>query len=111
MKKKFKIDINDINDAFSPTHEIIDPEHFIGRYEEIEESIISLATKGSFMAIFGIRGIGKSSIANQIKLIAEGDKTLVKKAQLERLLPRKGFDFMVHLIRCDSFVKDSTYTT
>lgn len=106
MNKCKKLDINDINDAFSPTHEIVKPEQFIGRYEEIEDSIVSLATNGSFMAIFGIRGIGKSSIANQIKLIAEGDKTLAKEAQLEHLLPRRGFNFMVHLIRCDSFVKD-----
>jgi len=66
-----KIDITDIDKVFSPTHEIHEPNKFVGRYEEIEPSITGLATEGSFIAIFGLRGIGKSSVANQVKLIAE----------------------------------------
>jgi hypothetical protein len=101
-----KIDITDINAAFSPSIEITDPKKFIGRYEEIESAILSLTTDGAFISIFGLRGIGKSSIANQIKLIAEGDKTLPKNLHLEYLLPRKGFNYIVHLVSCDEFVKD-----
>tara|TARA_R110000787_G_scaffold279936_2_gene390363 strand:- start:453 stop:1733 length:1281 start_codon:yes stop_codon:yes gene_type:complete len=101
-----KLDIIDINNAFSPTHEIKDPNKFIGRYEEIESLIIGLSTESSFLSIFGLRGIGKSSIAKQIKLIAEGDKTLPKELGLDYLLPRKGFNFMVHLVSCDDFIID-----
>lgn len=101
-----KIDITDINNAFSPTHEINDPEKFVGRYEEIEALIQGLTTSSSFLSIFGLRGIGKSSIAKQIKLIAEGDKTLPKMLGLEYLLPTKGLNFMVHLVSCDEFVID-----
>lgn len=101
-----KLDITDINNAFSPTHEINDPEKFIGRYEEIESLIQGLTTESSFLSIFGLRGIGKSSIAKQIKLIAEGDKTLPKILGLEYLLPNKGLNFMVHLVSCDEFVLD-----
>ncbi|WP_299215705.1 hypothetical protein [uncultured Aquimarina sp.] len=101
-----KLDITDINDAFSPTHEINDPNKFIGRYEEIESLILGLSTESSFLSIFGIRGIGKSSIARQIKLIAEGNKTLPKEIGLDYLLPKKGFDFMVHLVSCDDFIVD-----
>jgi hypothetical protein len=101
-----KLDITDINDAFSPTHEIDDPNKFIGRYEEIESLILGLSTDSSFLSIFGIRGIGKSSIGRQIKLIAEGDKTLPKELALDYLLPKKGFDFMVHLVSCDDFIID-----
>ncbi len=101
-----KLDITDINKAFSPTHEIHEPKKFIGRYEEIESCITALATEGSFIAIFGLRGIGKSSVANQVKLIAEGNNELPKILQLQYLLPRKNFDYMVHLVRCDEFVTD-----
>lgn len=101
-----KLDITDINEAFSPTHEISDPEKFVGRYEEIESLILGLSTESSFLSIFGLRGIGKSSIAKQIKLIAEGDKTLTTLLSLNHLLPRKGFDFMVHLVSCDDFIVD-----
>lgn len=99
-----KLDITDINNAFSPTHEINDPNKFIGRYEEIESLILGLSTESSFLSIFGLRGIGKSSIARQIKLIAEGDNTLPKELGLDYLLPKKGFDFMVHLVSCDDFI-------
>ncbi|SHN23079.1 hypothetical protein SAMN04488057_11257 [Cyclobacterium lianum] len=103
-----KLDITDINDAFSPTHEISDPTKFVGRYEEIESLVLGLTTDSSFLSIFGLRGIGKSSIAKQIKLIAEGDKTLTKLLSLEYLLPKKGFNYMVHLVSCDEFILDIT---
>ncbi len=101
---KMKLDISNINEAFSPTHEINDPEKFVGRYEEIESLILGLSTESSFLSIFGLRGIGKSSIAKQIKLIAEGDETLPKLLSLNHLLPKKGFNFMVHLVCCDEFI-------
>ncbi len=100
------LDITLINNAFSPTHEINDPNKFIGRYEELESLVMGLSTESSFLAIYGLRGIGKSSIAQQIKLIAEGDKILLKKLSLDYLLPKKGFNFMVHLVSCDHFVID-----
>ena len=103
---KMKLDISDINNAFSPTHEISDPQKFIGRYEEIESLILGLSTDSSFISIFGLRGIGKSSIAKQIKLIAEGDTTLPKELGLSYLLPKKGFNYMVHLVSCDDFILD-----
>ena len=103
-----KLDITDINAAFSPTQEISDPTKFVGRYEEIESLVLGLSTESSFLSIFGIRGIGKSSIAKQIKLIAEGDKTLTKILSLEYLLPKKGFNYLVHLVSCDEFIPDIT---
>jgi hypothetical protein len=103
-----KLDITDINNAFSPTHEISDPTKFVGRYEEVESLVLGLTTESSFLSIFGLRGIGKSSIAKQIKLIAEGDKVLTKILNLEYLLPKKGFNFMVHLVSCDEFIPDIT---
>jgi len=98
------LDVERIQHAFSPAQEIQDPKLFVGRRAEIEEGMRALLNRGGFLAIFGLRGVGKSSIAYQIKLIAEGDRTLPRVFGIERLIPMKGFDYLVHYIRCDSFV-------
>jgi len=99
------LDIRWVHKAFSPAQEITDPKLFVGRQKEIRDSINALLNPGSFMAIFGLRGVGKSSIARQIKLIAEGDKTLPAALGLKKSLPRKkDFDFIVHYYTSDGFV-------
>lgn len=100
------LDIERVHDAFSPAQEIRDPELFAGRQDEIKKAVTALMNKGGFLTIYGLRGVGKSSIAQQIKLIAEGDKTLPKIQGIDRLLPGRGFEFLVHYIRCDGFVKN-----
>jgi len=72
------MDIAKIQNAFSPSREINAPEFFVGRQEEVKNSILALSDKGSFLAVHGLRGVGKSSIAKQIILIAEGNKVLAK---------------------------------
>lgn len=102
------MDIQDIQNAFSPAHEIIDPNLFAGRRSEIRDGIISLNNTGSFLTIYGLRGSGKSSVAYQIGHIARGDKTLSNMLQLTKLLPRKrGFNFIVHYVKCDIFIKNT----
>lgn len=100
------LDIRRIQQAFSPAQEILDPQLFVGRRLEIEDGMRALLNAGGFLSIFGLRGVGKSSIAYQIKLIAEGDKTLPGFFGIEKLIPHKGFNFLVHYIRSDGFVKN-----
>lgn len=90
------LDSRRIHQAFSPAREILDPNLFVGRHEEIQRAINALLNPGSFLAIFGLRGVGKSSIAHQIKLIAQGNKTLPLALRLGRSLPKKDLDFVVH---------------
>ena len=99
------MDIQKIQNAFSPAREITDPEFFVGRYDEIKSSILALSERGSFIAIHGLRGVGKSSIAKQVKLIAEGNKILAKALNLERFIPNKGFDYLTIYTSCDTFTK------
>lgn len=99
-----ELDTRRIHSAFSPAKEIQDPKQFVGRSDEIRKAINALLNPGSFLAIFGLRGVGKSSIAYQIKLIAEGDKTLANALRLERLLPKMDFNFIVHYYKSDGFV-------
>jgi len=49
--------------------------------------------------------VGKSSVALQLKRIAEGDDRLVKMLYLQKFLPKKGFDFIVHYYKSDTFIK------
>lgn len=101
------LDIDRISRAFSPSTEIDNPELFAGRKEEIKAGIRALVNRGGFLAIHGLRGVGKSSIAVQIKLIAEGDTRLVKMLNLERLMPKRGFNFIVRYFKTDTFIKSS----
>ena len=100
-----EIDLRIISKAFSPSLEIKDPRSFVGRREEVRSAISALSNPGSFLAIFGLRGVGKSSIATQVKLIAEGSRVLPEALNLDKLLPKQGFDFTVHYHRCDGFTK------
>lgn len=97
-----ELDTRQIHSAFSPAREILDPKLFVGRSAEIRKSINALINPGSFLAIFGLRGVGKSSVAHQ--LIAEGDKTLPHSLGLEKTLPRRDFDFIVLYYKSDGFV-------
>lgn len=99
--------LNKIDLAFHPASEIRDPTYFIGRKNEISDAIKALRETGSFLSIWGNRGVGKSSIARQIQIIAEGKNNyLPKQLGLQRLLPEKGFNFITHMVFCDKFTKN-----
>jgi hypothetical protein len=100
------LDIQKIQKAFSPAMEIQDPHLFVGRKQEVQSGMTALLNPGGFLAIFGLRGVGKTSIAYQIKLIAEGNRVLPGIFHLEQLIPRRGFNFIVHYVRCDGFIKN-----
>ncbi|PSL46335.1 hypothetical protein CLV51_103313 [Chitinophaga niastensis] len=102
------MDITKIQTAFFPSREITDPDFFVGRHDEIKDSMVALSEEGSFIAIHGLRGVGKTSIAKQIKLIAEGNTYLSRILNLEKYIPRKGFNYLTITTTCDLFTR-STY--
>ncbi len=93
---RIMIDIKFINSAFSPAQEILDPELFVGRKEQIRNGMLCLNNPGSFMSIYGLRGVGKSSIAHQIELIAQGEQTLPNILNLIKFIPKGGFKYLTH---------------
>jgi energy-coupling factor transporter ATP-binding protein EcfA2 len=101
------LDYETIRKAFTPSREILNPELFVGRKDEIITAIESLQTDGSFIAIYGVRGVGKSSFAQQLKLIAEGDKILINTLKLEYINPNSTFDFITHYIQCDFTINNT----
>lgn len=100
------LDIRYIHEAFSPAQAIEDPKYFVGRPEEITKGVEALSNPGGFLSVYGLRGVGKSSIARQIARIATGDNTLPRTLDIVRLMPNRGFDFLVHYFQCDKFVTD-----
>ncbi|MEO9965470.1 MAG: hypothetical protein ABJF11_06770 [Reichenbachiella sp.] len=101
------MDISTIKSAFKPSSEISDPNFFAGRKETIKKAIIDFQDDGAFMVVHGLRGVGKSSVAKQLKLIAEGDKRLIKALELEKFVPRKGFNYLTHVVTCDGNTKNT----
>ncbi|WP_440136264.1 hypothetical protein, partial [Escherichia coli] len=66
-----------ILDAFQPAKEISDPRRFSGRKQQIERGAELLLARDHIF-IHGVRGIGKSSLARQLALIASGKNDLLE---------------------------------
>lgn len=69
---------NDILNAFVPSKIISKPEQFSGRVKYINNIIRALLSEGANIAIIGDRGIGKSSMAYQLKEISHGNNELLE---------------------------------
>ena len=74
--------IREIENAFLPAKEITDADRFAGRKQGVQDAYFSLIAEGANVAIFGNRGIGKSSLARQIINIASGNNDLLTKLGL-----------------------------
>lgn len=73
MNKRFLV----LN-AFRPNAEIENPEAFAGRFEQVKDLSDALMMDGAVPVIYGGRGLGKTSLANQLARIALGDDSLLK---------------------------------
>lgn len=83
---------------------IKDPNRFVGRTELIRKCVQGLNSPVSLLAIYGKRGVGKSSLLRQIQQLALGDYTLVKRAGLTHEIPQKPRTFLTVYYTCDSLI-------
>ena len=81
-----------------------DPGRFVGRTELIRDCIDALNSPLGLIAIYGKRGVGKSSLLRQIQQIALGDYTLVRQAGLEREIPERPRTYLTIYYACDSMI-------
>lgn len=98
-KKPKKPSLRDIINAFSPAKQIQDSRKFAGRKQHVKSVFSALMSEGTNLAIIGNRGIGKSSLATQLKNISTGDNTLLKKLQIPH---DDKYDFLSIYLTCSN---------
>ncbi len=83
---------------------IRDPSRFVGRSDLIRDCLKSLNAPTGLIAIYGKRGVGKSSLLRQLQQIALGDYTLPKRAGLKGEIPTRPRRFLTVYYSCDSLI-------
>lgn len=95
--------IRNILDAFQPAKEISDPQRFSGRKKQLEQGA-ELLLSNDHIFIHGNRGIGKSSLARQLAIIASGKNDLLTSIGSD--LAGEKFDFVTCFFVRDASVRN-----
>lgn len=96
-----------IDQAFLPAREIEIPELFSGRREEIVQGLHTLRSQGASVCIYGKRGVGKSSIAKQLRLVAAGYPALADLIGHPDLFDPDLFKLPTVYFYCDDTIQDA----
>jgi len=84
---------------------ITDPNRFVGRIDLIRSCMHALNSPNSLIAIYGKRGVGKSSLLRQVQQMALGDYTLAINAGLRHEIPEKPRKYLTVFYTCDSIIE------
>lgn len=87
---------------------IKDPDRFVGRTDLIRDCVKALNTPMGLIAVYGKRGVGKSSLLRQIQQMALGNYTLAEKAGIAHEVPARPRTYLTVYYTCDSMIKDAT---
>ena len=87
--------------------EIHDARRFVGRANLIRDCIKALNSPVGLLAVYGRRGVGKSSLLRQIQNMANGDYTIASKAGLYHLVPEKPRRYYTVYYTCDAIITDA----
>lgn len=93
----------DVLSVFQPAKEISDPRRFSGRREQLIAGT-QLLLAGDHVFIYGSRGIGKSSLAKQLEVIASGNAQLLR--DIGSPLADESFDFATCFITRDESINN-----
>jgi len=93
--------INPLN-VFTPAQEIQDIDRFAGREEELQALANALQSEGTQIAIYGQRGVGKSSLARQLLKLGTNDADVVSRLSTK---PYETLDFVPAYVSCDDSVE------
>ena len=85
---------------------IKDPKRFVGRTDLIENCINAINSSHGLIAIYGRRGVGKSSLLRQIQQIALGDYLLAKHSGLGHLVPKRPRKYLTMYYQCDAIISN-----
>ena len=84
---------------------ITDPQRFVGRSELVESSMRAVNSASSLIAVFGKRGVGKSSLLRQVQLLANGDYNIATRAGLHHIIPKSKRTYYTVFYTCDSTIR------
>ena len=84
---------------------ITDPNRFVGRIDLIRSCMQALNSPNSLIAIYGKRGVGKSSLLRQVQQMALGDYTLATNAGLHHEIPAIPRKYLTVFYTCDSIIE------
>ncbi|MCM8813163.1 MAG: ATP-binding protein [Candidatus Omnitrophica bacterium] len=85
---------------------IRDPNRFVGRTDLIRSCMNALNSPLGLIAVYGKRGVGKSSLLRQIQQMALGDYTLARQAGLDHEIPKNTRKYLTVYYACDSMISD-----
>lgn len=98
-----KPSIAEVENAFQPAREIHSADKFAGREGAVSDAYYALLGDGTNIAIVGNRGIGKSSLARQVGLIAGGSTSLLQRLGLQH---DRAPDFLTVYFACGNSIRD-----
>jgi len=87
---------------------IRDPQRFVGRTDLLRDCIKALNSPLGLVAVYGKRGVGKSSLLRQIQQMALGDYTVAQQAGLGREVPQRPRRYLTVYYSCDSMIETGT---
>ena len=98
-----------INPEIGFTSDVIkDSKRFVGRTTLLESCISAINSSLGVIAIYGKRGVGKSSLLRQLQQIALGDYLLAKNSGLNHLIPERPRKYLTVYYQCDSMISNVT---
>lgn len=86
---------------------ILEPTRFVGRHDLLAKTVAALNTSHGLLAVYGKRGVGKSSLARQIQSMALGDYGLLRKAGLSHKIPEHPRKYLTVFYQCDSGIENA----
>ena len=87
---------------------IKDPRRFVGRISELRDCSKALNSSLSLLAVFGKRGVGKSSLLRQVQQLALGNYSILKDAGLNHEIPKRPRRYLTVYYTCDSLINNGT---
>lgn len=83
---------------------IRDSARFVGRTELLSDCIRALNSPLGLLAVYGKRGVGKSSLLRQIQQMALGNYGLAERAGLRNVIPQRPRTYLTVFYTCDSMI-------
>lgn len=97
-----------INPESGFTADVIrETERFVGRSAEVQSCIRAINNPLGLIAVYGKRGVGKSSILRQLQQMALGDYSIAQKAGVFHEVPQEPRKYLTVYYQCDAMIRDT----